>query len=325
MNIDLTIIIPHYNTPQYLRNLLESVPVYDNIQTIVIDDRSDLHIAEYESLKKEACFKKILFLDNISKNKGAGACRNIGLQHALGKWVLFADSDDFFIEEFCATIEEYFTSNYDVIFFVPTSADRDTMEIAYRHLNYRDIICNYFSSPSIKHELSLRYFMTSPWSKMIRLDLINKYQIKFDEVRVSNDIAFSTKVGYHMKNFIVSCETIYCVTNSTGTLTKTLNEENYDIRLNVFVWRCKFLKEHLTKKELYKLDMLELNKGFQFVTLMKYKLGVKKFISVVRIFRKNRISFVDLRYLNPLFLAKIFKLVVREYKSHKANRRFYTK
>ena len=325
MTIDLTIIIPHFNTPQYLRTLLESIPTYENIRVIVIDDRSDKNLDEYESLKNDVCYKHVLFLENTSENKGAGACRNIGLQHATGKWVLFADADDFFVEGFYDKIKDYITSYYDVVFFIPKGVDRDTMKPAYRHLNYIDILKNYSNSPSIKHELALRYFMTSPWSKLIKRELISKNHIRFDEVLVSNDIAFSTKVGYHMETFIISNETIYCVTNSKGTLTKALSEANYDTRLSVFIWRYNFLKKHLTKKEFSKLDMLEFNKGFQFVTLIKYNLGFKKLLSVIRLLRENNVRIFSWKYLNPLFIIKSIKLVVRDMTAHRANKRFYTK
>ena len=36
----LTIIIPHYNTPEMLETLLESIPERNEIQIIVVDDNS---------------------------------------------------------------------------------------------------------------------------------------------------------------------------------------------------------------------------------------------------------------------------------------------
>jgi len=41
MKKDLSIIIPHYNIFELLRRLLDSIPKKDNIEIIVIDDKSD--------------------------------------------------------------------------------------------------------------------------------------------------------------------------------------------------------------------------------------------------------------------------------------------
>ena len=96
MNQKLSIIIPHYNRPHYLRTLLLSIPHLEEIQVIVVDDKSTEYQQEYECLKKEFSDRNIEFYDN-DEVKSAGTCRNIGLRHAAGDWLLFADSDDYFI------------------------------------------------------------------------------------------------------------------------------------------------------------------------------------------------------------------------------------
>src|SRR5699024_8599309 len=92
--INLSIIIPHYNSINTLQYLLESIPNYKDIEVIVIDDHSN---AESKKELIEIGKKKstnIKFLNNEPHKIGAGACRNIGLDKASGKWLLFADADD---------------------------------------------------------------------------------------------------------------------------------------------------------------------------------------------------------------------------------------
>ncbi|NCU28638.1 MAG: glycosyltransferase family 2 protein, partial [Candidatus Moranbacteria bacterium] len=89
----LSIIIPHWQNASDLERLLASIPTKKGYEIIVVDDYSD-----------DNCFKKVVELHEsynftLLKNNGkksAGTCRNIGLSHATGKWILFADADDFF-------------------------------------------------------------------------------------------------------------------------------------------------------------------------------------------------------------------------------------
>ena len=323
MNIDLTIIVPHCNTPDYLLRLLESIPSRDNIQVIVTDDRSDKNLDAYVGIKNDCRFGHVTFLKNTKGNKGAGTCRNIGLQYAKGTWVLFADADDFFVEGFYDIVEEYFTVEHDVVFFVPTSMDMDTLQKSFRHLHYEDIITNYIKAPTLRSELQLRYFLSSPWSKMIKLALIQSHNIRFDEILVSNDIAFTTKIGFYMSSFYVSDKTIYCVTSSSGSLTKSLNETIYDIRLDVFFWRYNFLRNHLSKKEFYMLDYLY--EWVKIAEVITYKLGFKKMIRVMRRFKENKVTIINKRFLNPIFFIKTVKWMIRGYLMHRNNKRFYAR
>src|SRR5699024_4759838 len=120
MMIDLTIIIPHYNSTNSLIKLLNSIPNKKNIEVIVIDDKSN------KSEQIQLCHiyrnvnSNVKIIKNNTQKKGAGVCRNIGLKTAIGKWLLFADSDDFFVKSFYEKVEKYFNKDYEIIYFNPT-------------------------------------------------------------------------------------------------------------------------------------------------------------------------------------------------------------
>src|SRR5699024_10372921 len=104
----------------------------------------------------------------------------------VGKWILFADADDFFMPEFYENVKEYFNSKYDVVFFTPTSSEIDTGKPSNRHLNYEKLINDYQNSKDLKSEVNLRYKFYVPWSKLISKDLIKRNNLVFDEVIASN-------------------------------------------------------------------------------------------------------------------------------------------
>lgn len=110
----LSIIIPHYNSPKLLRRLLNSIPMLDCLECIVIDDHSSKELNELRECQKEFEKKGIIFLKNESNVRSAGAARNIGLDYAKGKWLAFMDADDYIIGDFERVLESLKTqtANY---------------------------------------------------------------------------------------------------------------------------------------------------------------------------------------------------------------------
>lgn len=314
--VDLSIIIPHYNSVPTLKKLLYSIPIKKNIEIIVVDDRSNKDIEKLNYLIRSIEFKHIIFLSNNTKKKGAGVCRNIGMKKAVGKWILFADADDFFVKNFYANISKYFNENFEVVFFKPQSIEIDTGMESDRHQRYEGLITNYIHNNNLESETLLRYQFFVPWSKLIRRDFLEKKGICFDEVIASNDVMFSAKTGHYMKDFHVTFDVIYCVTRGKGTLTTNTNIEVYNSRLSVYIDYCKFLKEKLNKNS-YRI--LNINGMGMIFNALKFKLGFKKIISVYVQLRKNQIPLFNFRFINPIFVVK---KVVHHSKSHLNQKRY---
>ena len=97
MSPTFSIIIPHKGIPDLLMRCLRSIPVSADIQVIVVDDNSpdaDTYLERYPELSRP----NLEFI-RTTKGGGAGYARNIGLDHAKGEWLLFADADDFYVED----------------------------------------------------------------------------------------------------------------------------------------------------------------------------------------------------------------------------------
>lgn len=90
--LTLSVIIPVYNTHQYLRECVDSVSVRDGIEVILVDDGSDDKVtsALCDEIARERADVRTLH----SENRGLGGARNLGLENANGDYVLFFDSDD---------------------------------------------------------------------------------------------------------------------------------------------------------------------------------------------------------------------------------------
>ena len=97
----ITIIIPVYNRGRLIAETLLSVlnQTYKNWECIVVDDGSldDTLAVVSEFVSGDARFK---LLSRGERPKGASTCRNIGIEHATGSYLIFLDSDDL-LDRFC--------------------------------------------------------------------------------------------------------------------------------------------------------------------------------------------------------------------------------
>lgn len=288
----ISIIIPHYNSPISLKRLLDSIPKLSYIETIVIDDNSNLSIIEFELLKNEN-YNHINFLTNSSNNKGAGACRNIGINEAKGEWILFADSDDYFVGNFESLIKNSISKNRDsdVIFFRPISEYINSNKISNRHKVYERLVVNYIKFPNLENELNLRYKFSVPWSKMIKKKLIVDNGIYFEEIIVANDVLFSTKIGHAMKSFEVSNDVIYVVTESDHSLTKTNSDLYLNCRFREFIKNYEYINTNIGDKKLFiKLNFTGLE---ILIKAYKSKVSIGRLIKMFYILKSKNIKVLN--------------------------------
>ena len=168
----------------------------------------------------------------------------------------------------------------------------------------------------------LRYNFISTWSKIIKKDFMNKHNIKFDDGPMgAEDVMLSTKIGYFMKKFDVSKDVIYCRVVRHGSVTRTFNENLFDIRLKARVSRIKFLKENLKKNDIdLIMKSLIYNKASEFLLLSFRKFGLKKFIQIINLYKRENINWFRLIYLNPFKIIKyIFIELINYIKNNKYN------
>ncbi|MCB6569842.1 glycosyltransferase [Eubacterium limosum] len=94
----VSIIMPSYNTAEYISKSIESIlrQTYRQWELIIVDDCSTDNTNEV--VKPYLKDKRIHFLKN-EKNLGAAISRNRALKEAKGRWIAFLDSDDLWLSE----------------------------------------------------------------------------------------------------------------------------------------------------------------------------------------------------------------------------------
>ena len=257
--IKYSIIIPHYNAPQLLARCLGSIPVSEEIQVVVVDDCSP----NAENLLDRVPELKRPYLEFYSTgiNGGGGKARNVGLLHAKGAWVLFADADDYFVEGFVGILENYSSTSADIVFFNVRCFNEAGKVVR----GIKEKIYELYEQRG--DERVFRYCYTEPWGKMFRRSLIADNDIRFEEVIVANDFLFSVKTGYYAKEVIISDEYLYNYTVMTSSTSRgKISEEKVKARIVEKVKVQQFLESHCVKTD---------------YNLLSYVPRIKKFFPII--------------------------------------------
>jgi glycosyltransferase involved in cell wall biosynthesis len=108
----VSIIIPVYNTKLYLYNCIKSIQnqTYKNFECLIIDDGSE---DESYLIAQSFCNIDDRFKLFRQKNGGLSSARNKGINHAVGHYISFLDSDDYWApDKLLNQMKVLETSNY---------------------------------------------------------------------------------------------------------------------------------------------------------------------------------------------------------------------
>ena len=244
----LSIIIPHKNSLFTLKRLVNTIPIDEEFEIIIVDDHSD---AKIKLKLREFCSENgnLKLYENSLNSTSAGAARNLGLKYAKGEWILFADADDLYLESFEHEFEKYKKSDAEVIYFRPL-LDTSNRKGVFIFTKIFDI---FEDNPTEENKLLLKLHMDTPWSKLIKRQLIDEYKIKFDEVKKHNDTMFSKKVAIHAMKIEIVNSSIYQYEINNHGISATVNKESYLSIVDVQSRAIKLMIENYEKKILMKV------------------------------------------------------------------------
>lgn len=229
-DISFSIIIPHKNIPALLQRCLDSIPFRDDVQVIVVDDNSDPECVNFDFFPGHD--RKDVEVILTKDGEGAGFARNVGLDHAIGKWLIFIDADDFFTEELNLILDEVKGRDEDYCLYNNRAVLCDDIsKTSNRDVVFRNLLLAY-----VNHEVDLTAIRTSfwgIWGKIIKREFVYTHNIRFSETRWANDVFFSCKLGCLASGIFVSQKILYVLTERSGSLTSSFcgSPEEFRVRL----------------------------------------------------------------------------------------------
>lgn len=202
MEAKVSIVIPVYNSEEYLEECLESVITqsYKNIEIILINDGStdnSLNIC-YKFKKKDSRIKII-----NKKNTGVSDARNIGIINSTGNYIVFVDSDDYCEKSMVDTIIKNINDNDLLIFSYNKVCKKQRVKYNFEKI---EINKENIESKIIDNDRIGGYL----WNKVFKCSIVKENNLKFDSnITFGEDLLFVFEYIKKTKKILYIKETLY--------------------------------------------------------------------------------------------------------------------
>ncbi|WP_034445598.1 glycosyltransferase family 2 protein [Butyrivibrio sp. AE2032] len=215
----ISVVMPVHNTgPQLYKTLMSLMAQSEkNFEVLMVDDCSSdtLTIETEETFERfDPRFKLLKQAQNI----GSGPARNVGLQTASGKYLIFLDSDDLFCDNMLKEMSETLDkTDADVCISNFMMLDIGSNEKSTICAKGKDTVTDRVFTMNELGEDGLSYWMPTPWNKMFKRTYIIDNNILFQDLTNCSDMYFGF-FSVLKANSIAYCQTpepllIYRVNN----------------------------------------------------------------------------------------------------------------
>ncbi len=228
MEIYISIIVPVYNVEKYLERCIESIleQTFKNFELVLINDGSTDNSGKIcdEYANRDNRIRVI-----HKKNEGVSVARNIGIETAKGKYIMFVDSDDWLdidmVEYLYNMINQ---SNYDIsvcrysLYKNGKVSNRIEKEEHIEIYNNNDDIMREF--------VSKNKFLFSPVNKLYKKSLFIENDIRFSNyIKYSEDALLNYHIFSNINKLIYSNMSKYNYNMHSNSTVTNINEKRLDI------------------------------------------------------------------------------------------------
>lgn len=242
----VSVIVPVYNVQNYIERCIKSIldQSYKNIELILIDDGStdnSKNICEQFTMKD----KRVCLISK--KNEGAGYARNVGIDLAKGKYIMFVDSDDYLLEYGIErAVSVIIKENADIVRFGHCSGKDNNYSINTRIKPYK-VYDN-------KQVFRTRETDICVWGKLYKRSILGN--IRYPKVSTYDDEFVTYKFLYQAKKIVLLNEIYYYYYMSSNSIMRSRDKELPLGIVNAYEERKLYFKDK-KEDELYEITCKE--------------------------------------------------------------------
>lgn len=216
----ITVIVPMYNVELYIEETIDSITaqtMFDEVELLIVDDCSTDASWELAERKRKR-FPSNIRLIRQPENAGVSASRNLGLRHANGEYVFFADSDDVLPHD---ALENLYNAASKAEADLVTAPFDHLVDGAFKEAGLtrvfpelkREGYINIQENPSIMYSIFC-------WGKLYRKSLIKEMSFH-EDISFGEDQIFTISAMLRAENIFNLSDITYHYRGRLGSITKS--------------------------------------------------------------------------------------------------------
>ena len=283
---DISIIVPIYNAEKYLNKCIDSLvnQTKKELEFILVNDGST---DSSEDIIKSYKDKRIKYFKN--KNQGIGKTRNFGIDKATGKYLMFLDSDDYLDINACEKLyNKAIKEKSDLVVFDFYRVEETLKEVT----------INNFKSSSLKENPNLLLDINlGPCNKLIKRELIDKNNTRFNEELKYEDTPFVTEIIKNANKISKLNEYLHYYVIHSNSETTVRDERVFDIIKIIDIIRNQYKDEKYMEDVVNKLTVRTItNYTIQQRVQKDLKVGMKFIDEAFSYMKKNIPNYKNNKY-----------------------------
>lgn len=220
---DISVIIPVYNTEDYLARCLDSLinQNYKNVEIIVVNDGSFGNCDEIiENYRKKT---EIKYIKN-EVNRGTFYARDMAIRQASGKYILCVDSDDYLENDSLSKISNIILENdYDIVIFNYIEEYKNGIRNEAYWQNRIFVEKTVTDRDELFYELFYGHISNSLPSKMFKKSLYESVDFEIENVFFLEDYLIIVRLLYYSKSVKIIPDEYYVYFQRSDSATKFSN------------------------------------------------------------------------------------------------------
>lgn len=275
-----SVIIPVYKVEKYLEECVSSVlqQTYSDFEIILVDDGSPDSCPQ---LCDEWARKDSRIIAIHKENGGLSSARNTGLERAVGEYIIFLDSDDYWKDNsLLQTAFDFIRNNnksdMDVVLFQAEKYSEDKGVFIEDKPYNVELINGLNKDETIKYLIESGTYSMSACTKILNRDMLVEKQVIFEEGLLGEDLDWFYKLTFAVRNIYAVSNRCYVYRFRNGSITHTVGIKN----IQDSVWTISKWSNELNQRL----------KGSEYA---KYYFGILAYAQVVNMLNYTKLNRED--------------------------------